>query len=170
MRQVGSSYSTYSGRYFLCHVLCTWIHIHFFSVCLSRVFVPFIIAFDLYFFDCTNLFFVLIKFHCTFFISHIILPYYVYYYCILMWQWLTVRTSFSFVQLYVYFPYSCLSLRFFFCFFACKKFFLLHSFMSSTFPIALLNGTLFLLTISAQCTFWAKKLKYLSTSKPSILK
>ena len=37
---------------------------------------------DSSFFDCSNPFFLSIKFHCTFSISYKILPYFVYYYCI----------------------------------------------------------------------------------------
>ena len=74
-----------------------------------------------YFFDCSSPFcFLLIEFNCTFYISYKWIPYYIYYYCVLISWWQAVGTTFSFmpalllsILIPLFLPFSSVSFSFF---------------------------------------------------------
>ena len=101
------------------------------------------------FFEYLSLFcFLLIEFHCTFSISYKILPYFVYYYCILVGcdrpsgLLLFVPALLLSILTSLFLPSSSVSLCYFVLTFPMRECFGKHSYMSSQCPIAILNGTL----------------------------
>ena len=113
---------------------------------------------DLWFFEYLSSFcFLSIEFHCTFSISYKILPYFVYYYCILVRMWYAVGTSFIRARCTFFHTHASLL-----CVFVCLIYFILavpmrkclgkHSCMSNSFPIVILNDTSFFRQCNYKCT------------------
>ena len=104
---------------------------------------------DFTFFDCSSPFCFFVNWISLYFlIFYKILPYYVYYYCILIRIWKAVGTSFFFMSALLlsiltplFLPSSSVSLPYFVLAVPMRECLEKHSCMSSPCPIAILNGT-----------------------------
>ena len=109
------------------------------------------------FIDCSSPFyFLIIEFHCPFYISYKIQRNFIYYYCILIWIVQDVNTSFSFVPALLLSTLTCLFLTYvtlssyFFIAVPIHECLGTHSCMSSSFSLSILNGTCFFPTVQLQ--------------------